>query len=90
MNRENVEIAIYLASTSQYMQQPWALNSVHRLITYKSKIGELQDVHLVSVAKIDWDSAQQEILGALQSAPGVVRVEVQQQKQRSKRAMDEF
>jgi hypothetical protein len=90
MNGENVEIAVYLAPTSQYMQQPGALSSMHKFISYQGKVGELQDVHLVSVTKANWDSSQQEILGALRGAPGVIRVEAQQQKQRSKRKMDEF
>lgn len=90
MNSGNVEIAVYLAPTGQYMQQPWALSSVHEFVSYQGRVGELQDVHLVSVEKTNWDTSRQEILGALRGTPGIIRVEAQQHKQRSKRIMDEF
>lgn len=90
MSSETVEIAVYLAPTSQYMRQPGALSTVHRSLGYKGQVGELYDVHIVQVARADWDGSQREILDALMSAPGVVRVEPQQRKQRSKRTKDEL
>jgi hypothetical protein len=88
MNSEITDIAVYLARTSQYMQRPSTLDSVHPSISYTGKVGELDDVHLVSVTALS--GQRQEILDVLQRAPGVIKVEIQQYRQRAKRATNEF
>lgn len=87
---DDVFVAVYLSPSSQYIQKPADLQARHSSIKHKGNVGELADVQLISVTKSDWESSQQQILGALQSAPGVTRVEVQQLKQRTKRVMDEY
>ncbi|KAF8319374.1 hypothetical protein DL93DRAFT_2053779 [Clavulina sp. PMI_390] len=90
MSNEEIQIAVHLSPASQYMQKPSDLQKRHALIQYRGQVGQLQDVHLVSVARSEWEAYQQQILAAIQSAPGVTRVEVQQKKQRAKRVMDEY
>lgn len=87
---DDIFVAVYLSQSSQYIQNPSSLQSRHPSITHKGKVGELADVQLVSVAKANWESSQQQILNSLQSAPGVTRVEVQQLKTRTKRVKDEY
>lgn len=54
------------------------------------KVGQLSDVQLVAIPKSAWAEYQEQIMGALQSAAGIQRVDVQDPKQRSKRSREEF
>lgn len=56
---------------------------------YVGQVGELADVHLVSVPKADWEQSQDQIVRTLRASVGVQRVDVQPEpKRRVKR--DEF
>jgi hypothetical protein len=51
-----------------------------------AKVGNLPDVHIVSVPRQTWEQSHTEIVDALRSAQGVLRADVlQQPKQRAKR-----
>lgn len=89
-HNDDVQIAVYLSSSSQYMQRPADLATLHPALSHQGKVGELSDVQLVSVKKNDWERDNGEVLSRLKSGEGVTRVEVQQNRQRVKRGGDEF
>jgi hypothetical protein len=84
----NVYLAVTLSSTSPYQSNPPLLGAVHPAIAYIRRVGELQDVQLVGVPKQSWDSERDDIMRSLETAEGVIQIDVQSLKQRAKR--DEF
>ncbi|KAF9016058.1 hypothetical protein BDZ89DRAFT_1075982 [Hymenopellis radicata] len=68
-----------------YIDSPHTLASIHPSLSHVGQVGALDNVQLLSVAKFDWDDHGEEVLAQLKEAPGVVRVDVQELKQRSKR-----
>ncbi|KAF9521150.1 hypothetical protein BS47DRAFT_1286284, partial [Hydnum rufescens UP504] len=71
--------------TSPYLSNPGLWSSVHSMVSYVSPVGALDDVLLVAVPKLAWEDNQMQILDTLRSASGVMRVDVQEPRQRSKR-----
>ncbi|KAI0628819.1 hypothetical protein C8Q77DRAFT_341676 [Trametes polyzona] len=87
---ENVFLAVTLSPTSALHSDPDGL-AVHPLIMRLGRLGELQDVQILGVPRTQWPRVEGEILDALNSLPGVLRVDVQDKpKQRAKRGTDEL
>ncbi|KAF8343791.1 uncharacterized protein EI90DRAFT_3027121 [Cantharellus anzutake] len=86
----SIYLAVYVSRSSDIKRDPSSLSCAHPSVTFVSQVGALEDVQLVSVPKPDWEGNRNEILGQLQTFPGVVRVEVQEAKQRAKRSNDEL
>ncbi|KAF5355322.1 hypothetical protein D9758_006036 [Tetrapyrgos nigripes] len=78
-----VDIAVTVKAP--YLSSPGSLAAIHPALTHVRQIGQLSDAQLVSVTKEDWDTMSEDILKSLKAADGVVSVNVQQPKQRSKR-----
>lgn len=81
----NTYIAVEVSSYSPCLSNPELLSTAHSALSYVGPVGSLQDVLLVSVPRLEWKDRITEILAALRSAPGVLRVEVQRAMQRTKR-----
>ncbi|KAI0355157.1 hypothetical protein OH77DRAFT_1496320 [Trametes cingulata] len=87
---ENVFLTVTLSPTSAVCENPDAL-AVHPLIRRLGRVGELQDVQVLSVPRQDWPRLQGEVLDSLNALPGVLRVDVQEKpKLRAKRGGDEL
>jgi hypothetical protein len=83
-----VYLTVTLSSTLPYQFDPSLLSAVHPDIEYICQVGELQDVQLIGVPKQTWDYRRDEIIRSLETAEGVIKIDVQGLKQRTKR--DEF
>jgi hypothetical protein len=81
----NVYLSVTLASSSPFYSNPAGLASSHPLVNHVGTVGQLEDVQLFSVPKVEWNSAQEDILSFLKGEEGVRRVDVQTLKTRSKR-----
>jgi len=91
MNHDNYTyIAITLSKHSQYFEHPSGITSVHPSLRYCGGIGEFSDVHLVSMPKEDWLRDGSAVLPRLMGSDGVLHVEVQVLKMRSKRDIEEL
>ncbi|KAH9890488.1 hypothetical protein C8Q73DRAFT_128173 [Cubamyces lactineus] len=89
-HEENVLLTVTLSPTSALHNDPDGL-AIHPLITRLGRVGELQDVQILSVPRESWTQVQGELLDALKSLPGVLRVDVQERpKMRAKRGGDEL
>jgi hypothetical protein len=86
----NTYLAVTLSSSSPFIASPEALASVHPAIAYVGQVGSMADVQLVSVPKFKWEKASEDMLGALNGAEGIRRVDVQEPVQRIKRGGDEL
>ncbi|KAI8974232.1 hypothetical protein BD414DRAFT_184944 [Trametes punicea] len=87
---ENVFLTVTLSPTSALYSNPDGL-AVHPLIRRLGRVGELQDVQVLSVRRDTWPRVQGEIMDALNALPGVLRVDVQERpKLRTKRGGDEL
>ena len=86
----NKYIAVHLSSSSPCLSNPELLSSTHSALYYVGPVGALDDVLLVGVAKPVWEDSQTQILDALRAAPGVMRLDIQEAKQRTKRGGDEL
>ncbi|KAF8874823.1 hypothetical protein CPB85DRAFT_1236192 [Mucidula mucida] len=78
-------VAVTLDGDGAYINAPHILATIHPSLSHVGQVGALDNVQLLSVAKLDWDDYGEEVLARLREAPGVVRVDVQELKQRSKR-----
>ncbi|KAF7441273.1 hypothetical protein PC9H_001622 [Pleurotus ostreatus] len=78
-------IAVTLSSSSPYLHNPQSLAAVHPAIGYIGQVGGMRDVQLLGVSKELWDAEQHAILEALSGTHGILRVDVQEKKQRAKR-----
>ncbi len=78
-------VAVTLDGDASYINAPHILATIHPSLSHVGQVGALDNVQLLSVAKLDWDDYGEEVLARLREAPGVVRVDVQELKQRSKR-----
>ncbi|KAJ7784338.1 hypothetical protein B0H16DRAFT_294442 [Mycena metata] len=86
----NTYLAVTLPATSSYLQTPASLSLLHPAVAHVGQVGEMPDVQLVSVPKVEWEvseAAREEILAAFKK---VGRVDVQEPKQRAKRGGDEL
>ncbi|KAH9915247.1 uncharacterized protein BXZ73DRAFT_92638 [Epithele typhae] len=80
-HEDNIFISVTLSPASALLSHPDAL-LVHPLITRLGRVGELQD---------SWPQVETGVLDALNSLPGVLRVDVQGlPKLRAKRGGDEL
>ncbi|KAF7314563.1 p-loop containing nucleoside triphosphate hydrolase protein [Mycena kentingensis (nom. inval.)] len=83
-------LALTLPPSSAYMQNPATLEQLYPKAAYVGQVGALKDVQLVSVPKTEWESPgmKDKIYDAFKDV--VVRVDVQEPKQRAKRGGDEL
>lgn len=86
----NTYLAVTLSSTSPFFAEPAQLATVHPTIAHIGPVGQLQDVQLFSVPKFEWERVSEEVLGKLNEADGVGRVDVQKLETRVKRGGDEL
>ncbi|KAL1947163.1 hypothetical protein VTO73DRAFT_14124 [Trametes versicolor] len=87
---ESVLLTITLSPTSALHANPDGL-AVHPLIKRLGRVGELQDVQVLSVPRQSWPRVEGEVVDALNALPGVLRVDVQERpKLRAKRGADEL
>jgi hypothetical protein len=84
-DNSNIYLAVTLARTSPFNTNPSGLSAFHPAVNHVGNVGQLSDVQLFSVPKVEWDSQQQNILSFLKGSEGVQRVDVQSPKTRSKR-----
>lgn len=84
----NIYLAVTLARSSPFYTNPSQLSAPYSAVNHVGNVGQLPDVQLFSVPRIEWDSQRQDILSFLKGSEGVQRVDVQSPKTRSKR--DEF
>ena len=88
--QDNVLITVTLSPTSALYSSPDGL-IVHPLLTRLGRVGELQDVQVLSVPRDNWSQTQGDVLSALNALPGVLRVDVQDPpRTRTKRGGDEL
>ena len=88
-------LAITLSKHSQYFDNPSSLTSsiLHpssESLNYCGRVGEFSDVHLFSVPKDVWLSDGSALMSQLIGSDGVLDVDVQVLKTRSKRDIEEF
>jgi len=84
-DNSNIYLAVVLARSSPFYTNPSGLSASHFTVNHVGNVGQLPDVQLFSVPKVEWDSRKQDILDFLKGSEGVQRVEVQSPKMRSKR-----
>ena len=90
-NEENVLIAVTVSPTSGLYHDPDSLAAAHPVLLRLGRVGELQDVQLLAVPRQNWETAQGDVLAALNGLAGVLRVDVQDSpKRRAKRGGDEL
>ncbi len=86
----NVYVTVTISSSSPLSRDPEEL-ARRSSLTYVGNVGQLQDVHVLSVPKSSWDNTQHDVLRRLNSMEGVTRVEVQEPpRTRAKRGIDEL
>lgn len=85
MSQDNVYLAVTLARSSPFYANPSQLSASYSAVNHVGNVGQLPDVQLFSVPKVEWDSRQQDILSFLKGNEGVQRVDVQSPKTRPKR-----
>ena len=83
-------LAITLSEHSQYFNNPSSITSIHPSLNYCGQVGELSDVHLVSVSKDVWLRDGSALMSQLVGSEGVMHVDVQIPKMRSKRNIEEL
>ncbi|ESK94208.1 hypothetical protein Moror_8318 [Moniliophthora roreri MCA 2997] len=87
---QNTYLAITLSSSN-----PSNIVSLHPALTHVGQVGQLKDVQMFSVPKTVWESnIGDEIKGILEGQKGrdegVIRIDVQEMKQRVKRGGEEL
>ncbi|KAI9069467.1 hypothetical protein FKP32DRAFT_1608394 [Trametes sanguinea] len=88
---ENVFLTVTLSPTSVLYNDPDGLAAAHPLIRRLGRVGQLEDVQVLSVPRQDWPRVEGEVMDALNALPGVLRVDVQEKpKARVKRGGDEL
>lgn len=81
----NIYLAVSLPSGSSYLTQPQSLAQTHHLLNHVGQVGQLEDIHMYSVPKDEWEQNQEEVLSLLKAQDGVGRVDVQSLAPRAKR-----
>ncbi|KAF5343533.1 hypothetical protein D9758_012951 [Tetrapyrgos nigripes] len=81
----NTYIAVTLDPQSSFFSSPSTLSEIHPALTHVGQVGKLKDVQLISFVKADWEEKLEEIIQALQSIEGVIKVDVQEVKDLTKR-----
>jgi hypothetical protein len=72
----NTYVAVTLSPGSPYLAQPTSL-AKHQALHYVGPVGELADVQLVAIPKVEWSSRGADVLGWLKGREGVAGVHVQ-------------
>ncbi|VDB83771.1 unnamed protein product [Peniophora sp. CBMAI 1063] len=81
----NAVLTVVLHPTSPYQANPASLSSIFPGLSHVGPVGALPDVQVVSLPRSAWDQDKAAVLEALSRADGVMKVDVQEQKQRKKR-----
>ena len=84
-DNSNVYLAVTFARSSPFYTNPSGLSASHSAVNHVGTVGQLPDVQLFSVPKVEWDSRKQDILSFMKGSEGVQRVDVQSPKTRAKR-----
>ncbi|OSD02139.1 hypothetical protein PYCCODRAFT_443607 [Trametes coccinea BRFM310] len=88
---ENVFLTVTLSPTSTLYNDPDGLAAAHPLVRRLGRVGQLQDVQVLSVPRQEWPRVEGEVMDALNALPGVLRVDVQEKpRARVKRGGDEL
>ncbi|CDO71921.1 hypothetical protein BN946_scf184940.g68 [Trametes cinnabarina] len=89
--RERLPHRHALSHIRPLQQPPTGLGPCTRSVRPLGRVGQLQDVQLLSVPRASWPSVQGELLDSLNALPGVLRVDVQEKpRTRAKRGGDEL
>lgn len=83
-------LAITLSKHSRYFDNPSSITSTHPSLSYCGRVGEFSDVHLISIPKDVWLRDGSALMSQLIGSDGVLHVDVQVLRTRSKRHIDEF
>ena len=86
----NTYFTVTLLSNSPFFSEPAQLAMVHPAVTHVGQVGQMQDVQIFSVPKLEWDSVSKDVLEKFSKAHGVGRVDVQKVEARSRRRGDEL
>lgn len=81
----------YLAITlSKDFDNLTSITSTHPSLNYYGRVGELSDVHLISVPKDVWERDGSVLMSQLIGSDGVLHVDVQELRTRNKRHVEEL
>ena len=83
-------IAITLSEHSRYFYNPSSITSTHPSLNYCGRVGEFSDVHRFSVPKDVWSRDGSALMSQLIGSDGVLHVDVEVLRTRSKRHMEEL
>jgi hypothetical protein len=86
----NTYLAVSLSPSSPYLQDPSALSGAHPALTHVGQMGQMRDVQILSVPIQDWNNAQHDVLRSLNAQEGIIRVDVQVLRERTKRGEEEL
>ena len=83
-------LAITFLKHSRYFDHPSGITSIHPSLSYCGRVGEFSDVHLISMPKEDWLRDGSTVMPQLMESDGVLHVEIQVLRARSKRDIEEL
>jgi len=86
----NTYLAVTLSSTSPFFGKPAQLAMIHPVVAHVGQVGQLEDVQIFSVPKLEWERVSEDVLEKLKTTDGVARVDVQIAEARAKRRGDEL
>lgn len=76
-HNSNIYLAVTVSPSSHVYENPAELATRPEL-TYVGQVGQLRDVHLLSIPRDDWSQTQADVLSAIRNVNGVQRVDVQE------------
>lgn len=77
-HEHNIYLVVTVSPSSPYYTSaPLTLQQAHPTLTAHGQVGELQDIHLLSVPRDAWPDVRADVISALNALDGVVRVDVQ-------------
>lgn len=83
-------LAITLAQHSRFFDHPENITSTHPSLSYCGRVGQFSDVHLISIPKEVWLRDGSTLMQQLVGSDGVLHVDVQVLRTRSKRDLEEL
>ena len=83
-------LAITLSNHSRYFDNPSSITSIHPSLGYCGRVGQFSDVHLISIPKDVWLRDGSALMSQLIGSDGVLHVDVQVLRTRSKRYVEEL
>ena len=83
-------LAITLSKQSRFFNNPSSITATHPSLSYCGRVGEFLDVHLVSIPKAVWSRDGSTLMPRLMGSDGVLHVDVQVLRTRSKRYIEEL